>query len=455
MTSSSEGGQPARDATISRPDARRRILTIAVPTFGQLIAEPAFILIDTAIVGHIGDDALAGLSIGSTIILTTVGLCVFLAYGTTSQVARLIGAGQRKRGLETGIDGMWLALIIGMAVAAAIAWCCEPLCIALGAQGGVLDQARRYVNATVFGLPGMLLVYAANGIFRGLRAVRVTLITAMAGAAVNTLLDMLFVWGLDWGIAGSGTATMIAQWSMGIMLTWRAMRWTKAEGASWRPRLGGILATAGDGLPLFVRTLALRACMVGTVMLAARMGGQVLAAYQAVNSAWNFVINMLDAIGIGGQAIVATALGANRYGEAQALTSITGRMGTVMGVGIGAALIALGFVGSPLFSPTPQVQHLITVGMVTLGLFLPLGGWMWALDGILIGAGDYRFLAGTCCMVAVVYAGSIIAMLAVNAALSPNDAVRMVELWTLINVVFIGGRGLANGLRTRGDAWMR
>ena len=126
-----------------------------------------------------------------------------------------------------------------------------------------------------------------------------------------------------------------------------------------------------------------------------------------------------------------------------------------MGVGIGAALIALGFVGSPLFSPTPQVQHLITVGMVTLGLFLPLGGWMWALDGILIGAGDYRFLAGTCCMVAVVYAGSIIAMLAVNAALSPNDAVRMVELWTLINVVFIGGRGLANGLRTRGDAWMR
>mgnify|MGYP000402827440 CR=1 FL=1 len=68
------------------------ILTLAIPTFGQLIAEPAFVLIDTAIVGHIGGQALAGLSVGSTIVLTVVGLCVFLAYSTTSQVGRLLGA---------------------------------------------------------------------------------------------------------------------------------------------------------------------------------------------------------------------------------------------------------------------------------------------------------------------------------------------------------------------------
>ena len=458
MSTPSEEESDARtthSAAASRSDINRRILAIALPTFGQLIAEPTFILIDTAIVGHIGDAALAGLSIGSTIILTTVGLCVFLAYGTTSQVARLIGAGQRKRGLEAGIDGMWLALIIGVVVAALIFWFCEPLCSALGAQGDVLTQARRYVNATVFGLPGMLLVYAANGIFRGLNKVRITLVTAIAGAVINTLLDMLFVWGFGWGIAGSGTATLIAQWSMGIMLTWAAALWSRAEGASWKPRLGGILTTAGDGLPLFVRTLALRACMVGTVMLAARMGEQVLAAYQAVSSVWNFVINMLDAIGIGGQALVATALGASKRDEARLLTSITARMGAVMGAGIGVALIVMGFVGAPLFSPTVQVQHLITVGMIVLGVFLPLGGWMWALDGILIGAGDYRFLATTCCLVAAVYAGAIAIMLAVNATLPLNDTVRMIELWTLINVVFIGGRGLANGMRARTDAWMR
>lgn len=97
-------------------DARstnRRIMALALPTFGQLIAEPTFILIDTAIVGHIGDAALAGLSIGSTIILTAVGLCIFLAYSTTAQVAHLLGAGRRREGLQAGIDGLWLALSIG------------------------------------------------------------------------------------------------------------------------------------------------------------------------------------------------------------------------------------------------------------------------------------------------------------------------------------------------------
>ena len=140
------------------------ILTLAIPTFGQLIAEPAFVLIDTAIVGHIGGRALAGLSVGSTIVLTVVGLCVFLAYSTTSQVGRLLGAGKRREGLEAGIDGLWLAGIIGVVVSVMLFVIARPLCMAMGAQGSVLHNAVDYVRAVVFGIPGMLLVYAANGI---------------------------------------------------------------------------------------------------------------------------------------------------------------------------------------------------------------------------------------------------------------------------------------------------
>lgn len=442
----------------------RRILALAIPTFGQLIAEPAFILIDTAIVGHVGDSALAGLSIGSTIILTTVGLCVFLAYGTTSQVAKLIGAGRRREGLEAGIDGLWLALGIGVVVSAVLFAAAEPLCWAMGARGDVLANAVGYLRAIVFGLPGMLLVYAANGIFRGLQKARITLIAAVAGAIVNTVLDLLFVFAFGWGIVGSGVATLIAQWFMGVFLVVPAILWSRADGASVRPRLGGILRSAGDGAPLFLRTLALRACMVATVMLAARMGDQVLAAYQAVNSSWNFVINMLDAIGIAGQALVATELGAGRRDSARQMTSAAARAGLVGGVIIGLALAFVGALAAPLFSANPAIQQLIATGMVTLAVFLPLGGWMWALDGILIGAGDYRYLAATCLITAAVYlpclfgAGAVDAWIASSGLLNGTplslDMLRTITVWAIINVIFIGLRAVFNGARARTDRWM-
>ena len=209
-----------------------RILALALPTFGQLIAEPTFVLIDTAIVGHIGVSALAGLSIGSTIILTAVGLYIFLAYSTTAQVAHLLGAGRRREGLQAGIDGLWLALGIGVVLAAALFAGARPLCVALRGTGETLDQAVAYTQAVVLGAPGMLLVYAANGIFRGLQKVRITLVAAVCGAVLNTMLDVLFVFGFGWGIAGSGAATMIAQWFMGLFLTVPAVLWAKADGAA-------------------------------------------------------------------------------------------------------------------------------------------------------------------------------------------------------------------------------
>ena len=415
-------------------DARstnRRIMALALPTFGQLIAEPTFILIDTAIVGHIGDAALAGLSIGSTIILTAVGLCIFLAYSTTAQVAHLLGAGRRREGLQAGIDGLWLALSIGTVLGLGLFAAAEPLCRALGGQGEVLEQAVTYTRAIVLGAPGMLMVYAANGIFRGLQKVRITLIAAVGGAVVNTVLDVLFVIVLNWGIAGSGVATLVAQWFMGLFLVIPAILWSRADGASLRPRLAGIAAAGGDGLPLFIRTLAIRAAMVTTVACAARMGTAVLAGFQAVNSSWNFAMNMLDSVGIAGQTLVVT------------------------GAVIGTAFAVVGLFAGHFFSPTPHIQTLIAVGMVTMGIFFPLQGWMMAIDGILIGARDYRYLAVTCTLTAVVYVTLILILANMVTPALTSDLMRTAVLWAAFNVVLMGGRGLSNGLRVRSDAWMR
>ena len=432
----------------------KQLLLLAIPTLGQLIAEPTFVLIDTAIVGHVGDAALAGLSLGSTIILTAVGLCIFLAYSTTSQVAHFFGAGKRKDGLQAGIDGLWLALLIGTALALCLFVVARPLCILLGGQGEVLEQAVLYTRAIVLGAPGMLLVYAATGIFRGLQRIRITLIAAVGGAVINTILDVLFVIVFGWGIAGSGIATLIAQWSMGLWLAIPACLWARHDGVSLRPRIEGIKAASSDGWPLFIRTLALRVAMVATVMVAARLGTQVLAAYQAVNAAWNFALNILDSVAIAGQTLVGAALGAKAFDQARKLTRTTAITGTLLGVVVGAIFAFLGACFAFAFTPNAEIQILITAGMATVGIFFPMLGWMWALDGILIGAGDFRYLALTCSGVSAVYLVVLVACIAFVFPHIQHPTVLTIALWGVFNIVQMGGRTITNALRARTDCWM-
>lgn len=430
------------------------LLALAVPTFGQLVAEPTFVLIDTAIVGHLGESALAGLALGSTVILTAVGLCIFLAYATTSQVARHFGAGRMREGLQAGIDGLWLALAIGVVLAAGLFVLAEPLCWLLGGRGEDLAQAVAYTRPVVLGAPGMLLVYAANGLYRGLQKVTVTLVVAVAGAVLNTVLDVLFVIVLGWGVAGSGIATFAAQWFMGIVLAAGALRAARTAGVSWRPRLAGMTAAGRDGLPLFVRTLALRAGLVGTVMAAAALGTSVLAGYQVVNASWNFMVNVLDSVAIAGQTLVGAELGAARWQGARQLTKVTLRTGALVGVLAGVVFAALGLVAPSLFSPNAAVQQMATIGMVVTGIALPLQSWMWAADGILIGAGDFRYLARTCAAVSVVYLAVLVVLVFAVAPLLPDAALRCALLWFAFDFVLMGGRALTNGLRIRTDTWM-
>lgn len=442
------------DIASSRGEVLRNIWLLALPTFGQLVAEPAFVLIDTAIIGHIGRSALAGLSIGSTVLLTTTGLCLFLAYNTTSQVARLLGAGKRREGFSVGMDGLWLALFLGVILTVILIFAAEPLCYAIGARGSTLQNAIVYTQMVMPGLSAMLLVYAANGIFRGLRKVSITLFAAISGAILNTILDIIAVFYLKMGIAGSGIATMIAQWYMGFVLTVPAVMWAVQSGARLRPHFRQILHSAGSGVPLFIRTLALRTCMVATVVTAARLGTNTLAAYQVTNSCWNFVMNILDAIGIAAQTIVAAALGAGLRKQAGMITRICAQVGAVSSVAVGLFMIIVGWSCPSLFSPRADIQLLVSIGMTILGLFLPLAGWMWALDGVLIGAGDHPYLAKACSAMAVVYLSALLLASVSNIVFHTNDVIRTTALWVVLNIAYIGGRAVGNSLRIRNDAWM-
>ncbi len=432
----------------------KQLALLAIPTFGQLVAEPAFVLIDTAIVGQLGQSALAGLALGSTIVLTAVGLCVFLAYATTSQVARHLGSGRMREGMQAGVDSLWLSLLIGAALALALFACAEPLCRALGGRGDELAQGVSYTRAVVLGVPGMLLVYAANGLCRGMQKATVTLVVAVAGAALNTVLDVLFVLVWGWGVAGSGFATFIAQWFMGLVLFAACLRWARRKGARLRPRWGSIASSGKEGLPLFLRTLALRAGLVATVMAAAALGTEMLASYQVVNAAWGFVLNILDSVAIAGQALVGARLGARDLSAARRLTQATMRAGLAAGFVVGAAFAALAVAAPQLFAESAEVQRLASVGMLVTGVALPLQGWMWAADGILIGAGDFRYLAWTCAAASAAYVVALVAVVCVIAPRLPDLAALCALVWVAFDFILMGVRAIANGLRIRTGRWM-
>lgn len=324
----------------------------------------------------------------------------------------------------------------------------------LRGTGETLNQAVAYTQTVVLGAPGMLLVYAANGIFPRLAEGAHHVGGRVCGAVLNTMLDVPFVFGFGWGIAGSGAATMIAQWFMGLSLTVPAVLWAKADGAALRPRLSGIAAAGGDG-PAAIHPHTRHSRRDGDDgRLGARLGTTVLAGFQAVNSSWNFAMNMLDSVGIAGQTLVGAAMGAGDRARTLRLTSATGRADW--------RPEPLSAVDSPwpacssaaCSSPNPHVQLLVAAGMVTMGAFLPLQGWMMALDGILIGARDFRDLAITCTLTATVYIALTAICVDVAAPMLPGDLASTVLLWAMFNIVLMGGRGLFNGLRIRGESWL-
>ena len=428
----------------------RQILTLAVPALGALVAEPVFVLVDSAVVGHLGTAQLAGLSIASTILLTVVGLCVFLAYATTAAVARRLGAGQTVAALRSGIDGMWLAAALGIALAALL-WITAPWAIAaLGADGEVAVHATSYLRWSAPGLPGMLLVLASTGVLRGLQDTRTPLWVAAGGAVANAVLNIALVYGAGMGIAGSGLGTAVAQLAMGSVLTAVVVRGARTAGAPLRPSAGGIWSSARAGTPLLVRTVSLRLAILLTVFVATGLGAVALAGHQVVTSVWGLAAFALDALAIAAQALIGHRLGAGDLDTTRRILRRTLQWGTGAGAALGVIIAAGGWWFALLFTTDPDVRVAIALGMAVAGLLMPVAGWVFVLDGVLIGAGDGRYLAAAGVVTLVAYAPVALAV----RAWAPDGAVGLAWLWLAFAGVFMLSRAATTGLRARGTTWM-
>ncbi len=432
------------------PGLNRQILRLAVPALGALLAEPVFLLVDAAIVGHLGVAQLAGVGIASVILGTVVGLSVFLAYGTTAQVARALGAGRTADALTFGIAGLYLAVIIGVAVLV-LGWPLAPALIdAFGGAPEVAGYGITFLRWSLLGLPAMLAVLATTGVLRGLQDTRTPLLVAAAGAAVNIGLNLLLVNGIGLGVAGSAIGTALTQTAMATVLTAIVAVGARRLGVALTPHAGHIRGAGRAGVPLFVRTVTLRTAIVVTTVVATRQGVEALAAQQVVMSIWNFLALGLDALAIAAQALTGKALGEGDGPAARRFTGIMLRWGVWVGVGIGVVVVLIHAVAGSAFSPDPAVREAVGLALIVVAVSQPLCGWVFVLDGVLIGAGDGVYLAWAGVVNLLAYLPAALAV----AAWAPGGTAGLVWLWAAFSVVFMGSRAVTLGWRYRGDRWL-
>lgn len=438
---------PVTPGPTTRPaDHRREVLALAIPAFATLVSEPLLLLADSAFIGHLGTAQLAGLGIAGNLIGIITGLCLFLAYGTTATVSRRLGAGDRRGALTGGFDGIILGALLGLAIVAVLQLLARPIIGLYQPPREVAAQAEIYLRIASLGFPFLLVMLASTGVLRGLQDTKTPLKVAIGLNFLNIALNFTFVYGLGLGIAGAALGTVISQLAAAAILVGVVTRGARREGAELHFRPGGILAAARSGVWLIVRTAALQTSITATTVVATHLGPTSLAAHQVVNSLWLFLAFALDAIAIAAQAIIGRYLGSGDTASVRVLAAMMVRWGIWFGVILGVIFVLTRAWIPVIFTPDPAVREQVSQVLIVVALLLPLSGVVYVLDGVLIGAGDARYLA---------LAGTVVTCAYLPFAIWVDLTDRSLTwLWAAYGVSMLG-RGVALAIRTRGTTWMR
>ncbi|MFE7003243.1 MATE family efflux transporter [Streptomyces griseus] len=423
----------------------REIIALAVPAFGALVAEPLFVMVDSAVVGHLGTPQLAGLGIAAALLMTAVSIFVFLAYATTAAVARRVGAGDLPAAIRQGMDGIWLALLLGAAVVALALPTAPWLVDVFGASDTATPYAITYLRISILGIPAMLVVLAATGVLRGLQDTRTPLYVAIGGFTANAALNVTLVYGAGLGIAGSAWGTVIAQVGMAVAYLVVVIRGARRHNASLRPDAAGIRASARAGVPLLIRTLSLRAVLMIATAVAARLGDVDIAAHQIILSLWSLTAFALDAIAIAGQAIIGRYLGANDEKGAREACRRMVEWGIGSGIVLGVLIVLARPLFIPLFTSDPSVKDTLLPALLVVAVSQPIAGVVFVLDGVLMGAGDGRYLAWAMLVTLAVFAPV--------ALLVPSLGGGLTALWWAMTLM-MAVRLITLWLRTRSGRWI-
>ncbi len=366
----------------------RQILGLAVPALGVLAAEPLYLLVDTAVVGHLGAVPLGALSVGAIVLAQVSTQLTFLSYGTTARAARLHGAGRRAGAVEEGVQATWLAAVVGVLLIVVGQVLARPVAEVLAGPGPVADAAVGWLRIALFGTPFILITMAGNGWLRGVQNTRRPLVYVLAGNGISAVLCPVLVYGAGWGLEGSAVANVVAQ-VISATLFLRALR---AEHVALRPVSAKMRAQLALGRDLVLRSLAFQACFISATAVAAHTSTAAVGAHQVVLQLWMFLALVLDSLAIAAQSLVGAALGADDARRARGLAWQITRYGLVFGIGLGVVFGALSGVLPNVFTSDASVLATIPHAWWFFVALQPIAGVVFALDGVLLGAGDAAFL---------------------------------------------------------------
>ena len=384
----------------------RQILRLAIPALGTLAVEPLYVLVDTAIVGRLGTAQLGGLALAATVLSFVVAGCNFLTYGTTERVARRLGAGRPVDAADVSVQAIWLSVLVGVALAPLVALAAPVAGRLLGGEGEVLDFAVTYLRIGALGVPFVVFALAAQGVQRGAADYHTALVILFASNLTNALLEVLFVFGFGWGVPGSASSTVIAQVGAAVAFAVVVRRHLVASDDR-RPHWSGMVPLLTAGRHLLLRVGSILAVLSGATAIAARVDEPTLAAHQIAASLLLFLALALDALAIPAQTLVAEQLGRDSTAEARRLSDRVVRLSIIAGAGL-AVVVA---VAAPLlphaFTADGSVVARATAALWWMAVLLVPAAIAFGYDGVLIGAGDYRFLgwAGVSYLIAIVPLG--------------------------------------------------
>ena len=413
-----------------------------MPALGALAAEPLYLLVDTAIVGQLGTRELAALALAGTLLTGAFTIFNFLTYGTTAQVARYHGAGREREAGTLGAQALWLSLGLGLALFALAFALARPAVELMGGEGRTADLAVTYLRIAAAGLPFALIALAGQGFLRGVSDLRTPLLIVVAANAANVVLEVLFVYVFDWGLPGSAWGTVIAQAGMGLAFAWHLLGW---DAAVRRPSRQLMQPLVRVGRHIFVRTASLYASFLVATAVAARIGEASLGAHLIAFQLFVFLALILDAIAIAGQVIVGRSLGAGDVTTARDAGQRMIGWAVLAGTGCALLLLALTTVLPGAFTDDEAVIERAEAIWPLFALMQPVAGAVFALDGILLGAGDTRYLMWTMAFAALaVYAPLALAALAFDWGL--------VGVWFGLYALMVA-RLVTLGMRFAGRAW--
>lgn len=423
---------------------RRRILALAIPAIGALVADPILGLVDTAVAGRLGPVPLGALGLGVAVLATVSWVFNFLVYGTTATVARAVGSGDRERAGRRVVHAAWAALALGLAAGLFLGVAARPIVQLLGAVPELVDPAVVYLRIRAVGIVALLLTYVGHGAFRGVADTRTPLAIAVGANVVNAALDVVLVFVLGLGLAGIAWATVAAEYGAVLAFAVLIRRAGVPLLGHRRPDGGELRVLVAVSRDLFLRTGALVAALLAVTAAAARVGAVTAAAHQVIWQVWVTVSFVMDGFAIAAQALVGTALGAGDVREARATARTLAWWGVLGGVAAAATLVVAGGVVPRLLTDDATV-----LGAAAAAWWLAMGGHVvngpvFVLDGVLMGAGDFAYLRNWTLAAAV--------LAAVTAQVAVTAGGGLLSLWVAVQAMMVV-RLASLGVRLRGGAW--